>query len=491
MSTRLFNQRAMFASLAILFLLSGFAFAQSTGSITGTVTDPSGAVIPNAAVTVKNQATGESHATVTDSAGIYLIPSLQVGKYRVEVKANGMQSTAATDLDLQVASTSRQDFALKVATASTVVEITAAPPLIDSTTATVGGVVDQRTVQEIPLNGRHFVDLALLVPGSVVAPANGFLTAPLRGQGSFSFNSAGARETSVNFMVNGVNLNDPNQNQITFQPPISTIEDFKIDNQTFSAEYGRNSGSIMNMATRSGTNQWHGDLLEYLRNNDLDARNYTNFVGQTMAPFHRNQFGGNGGGPIKKDKMFIYVDDEELRQRQAVPLSAGVLTTAQRLQAQTSDAAVQALLPLIPLSNSGANQFAGSAIAPVNIQQGTANFRWVVTDANSLNVYYAIQRDARNEPPTTDGNAFPGMGDQRAGQRQIMTINETWTVEPDHGERIPPGVQPHPHRVLGRSHHAVLAVRYQQRRSTDHPAGFCQRNRYVRRHQRIPARPRR
>ncbi len=265
-STRLFNQRAMFASLAILFILSGFAFAQSTGSITGTVTDPSGAVIPNAAVTIKNEGTGVERATTTDSAGIYLVP-LPVGKYRIEVKATGMQPTAATDLDLQVATTARQDFSLKVSTASTVIEITAAPPLIDSTTASVGGVVDQKTVQEIPLNGRHFVDLALLVPGTVVPPANGFLTAALRGQGSFSFNSAGARETSVNFMVNGINLNDPNQNQITFQPPISTIEDFKIDNQTFSAEYGRNSGSIMNMATRSGTNQWHGDLYEFLRNN--------------------------------------------------------------------------------------------------------------------------------------------------------------------------------------------------------------------------------
>jgi hypothetical protein len=418
------------AVLATALLFVGSAFGQSTGTITGTVFDATGSVIPNTPVTVRNQGTGAERIAATDSSGIYLVPSLPVGTYRVEVKANGMQPTAATDLDVQVATVTRQDFTLKVSTASTVIEITAAPPLVDSSTASVGGVVDQKTVQEIPLNGRHFVDLAQLVPGTVVAPANGFLTAALRGQGSFSFNSAGARETSVNFMINGVNLNDPNQNQITFQPPISTIEEFKIDNQTYGAEYGRNSGSIMNMATRSGTNQWHGDLLEYLRNNDLDARNFSNPVGQVMAPFHRNQFGGNGGGPIKKDKMFVYFSDEELRQRQAVPLGAGVLTAAQRAQAATSDASVQALLPLIPTANSGTNQFVGAAIAPVNIQQGTANFNWVLSDANRINVYYAIQRDARNEPPTTDGNAFPGMGDQRDGQRQIMTFNETWTVNP-------------------------------------------------------------
>ena len=108
-------------------------------------------------------------------------------------------------------------------------------------------------MQEIPLNGRHFVDLALLTPGTVTPPANGFLTAPLRGQGSFSFNSAGAREDSVNFMINGINLSDPNQNQITFQPTINTVDEFKIDNSTFSAEYGRNSGSIVNIATRAAS----------------------------------------------------------------------------------------------------------------------------------------------------------------------------------------------------------------------------------------------
>ena len=427
----LLSRSALASLMATALIFVGSAFAQSTGTITGTVTDATGAVIPNTPVTVRNQGTGAERITATDSSGIYLVPSLPVGRYRVEVKATGMQPMAATDLDVQVATVTRQDFSLKVSTATTVIEVTAAPPLVDSSTSSVGSVVNQQTVQEIPLNGRHFVDLALLVPGTVVPPANGFLTAALRGQGSFSFDSAGARETSVNFMINGINLDDPNQNQITFQPPISTIEEFKIDNQTFSAEYGRNSGSIMNMATRSGTNDWHGELLEYLRNNDLDARNFTNPVGTVMNPFHRNQFGGDGGGPIKKDKMFLYIDDEELRQRQAVALGAGVLTSAQRVQAATSDPAVQALLPLIPTANSGANEFVGAAIAPVNIQQGTANFNWVLSDANRFNVYYAIQRDARNEPPTTDGNAFPGMGDQRDGQRQIMTINETWTLNPE------------------------------------------------------------
>ena len=290
------------------------------------------------------------------------------------------------------------------------------------------------------MNGRHFVDLALLIPGTVTPPANGFLTAPLRGQGSFSFNSAGAREDSVNFMINGINLSDPNQNQITFQPTINTIEDFRVDNQTFSAEYGRNSGSIVNIATRSGTNIWTGTAYEYLRNAAMDARNFTNptnilsggvLVPSPQAQFIRNQFGGDGGGALKKDKLFIYLSYEGLRQRQAVSLGATVLTAAQRAQAlATSDPIIQKLLPLIPVANSGTASFVGSSSAPVNIEQGTVNLSYLLNSTNRLNFYYAIQRDQRNEPPSTDGNNFPNEGDMRNGHRQLLTMNEVWTIGP-------------------------------------------------------------
>ncbi len=151
-----------------------------------------------------------------------------------------------------------------------------ASPVIETATTSVGQVISQRTVQEIPLNGRHFVDLGLLIPGSVTPPQNGFLTAPLRGQGSFAFNTAGNREDTVNFMINGVNLNDPAQNQITFQPSINTVSEFKVDNSTFSAEYGRNSGAIVNIATRSGANDFHGEVFEFFRDDALDSRNFFN-----------------------------------------------------------------------------------------------------------------------------------------------------------------------------------------------------------------------
>ncbi len=427
-------------ALAILLVFVAAMFAQSTGGIQGTVTDATGAVLPNASITVTNQATGETHPAKSDSAGLYAVSGLAPGDYRVQVAAPGLQTTVANNLVVSVGTNTTQNFSLNVASTSTTVEISANAPVIETSSVSVGTVVNQRTVQEIPLNGRHFVDLALLIPGSVTPPANGFLTAPLRGQGSFSFNSAGAREDSVNFMINGINLSDPNQNQITFQPTINTVDEFKVDNQTFSAEYGRNSGSIVNIATRSGANTWHGEAYEFLRNSYFDARNFSNPTEVTVggvtqpnlqSPFKRNQFGGDGGGAIKKDKAFIFLSYEGLRQRQSVPLSSTTLSLAQRAQAMsTSDSMVKALLPLIPLPNSGSNQFAGAAVAPVNIEQGTANFNYNFSQSNRLNVYYAIQRDQRNEPPSTDSNSFPGMGDQRNGQRQLLAINDVQTISP-------------------------------------------------------------
>ncbi len=419
--------RFLFALTALL-LLSGIAFAQSTGTIAGTVTDPTGAVLPGATVTITNQQTSETHPLKTDSAGLYSLPGLAPGTYKIQVEAQGMQTTVANDLVVAVGTTTTQNFSVKIASTSTTVEIVAAAPVVESSSVSVGTVINQKTVQEIPLNGRHFVDLALLIPGSVTPPQNGFLTAPLRGQGSFAFNSAGGREDEINFMINGIQMSDMSQNQITFQPTINTVQEFKIDNSTYSAEYGRNAGSIVNIATRAGTNQIHGEAYEYLRNNAFDARNFGNPVGVPQSPFKRNQFGGDGGGPLKKDKTFVFLSYEELIQRQSVPLTSVVLSPAQR--AAVTDPIVQKLLPLIPLPNSPGNSFISSAVAPVNIYQGTANFTQQISENNRFNAYYAMQHDVRDEPPTTQGNTLPGYGDQRIGWRQLLALNETSTLSP-------------------------------------------------------------
>src|SRR5579862_1415963 len=350
------------AGLCLMF--SAAAFGQSTGAIQGTVTDPSGAAVPNASVSVKDPSHGVDRTQATDSAGIYYIPSLPVGNYSVEVKAPGLTTMNARGVVVEVGTTAKMDFSLQVASSAQVIEIQATAPLTDTTTASLTSMVNERAVQEIPLNGRHFVDLAQLTEGTVQGPANGNLTVPLRGQGTFSFNSAGGREDTVNFMVNGINMNDKNNQQVTFQPTINTVDEFIVDNQTISAEYGRNSGSIVNVATRPGVDVWHGEAYEFVRNNDLDARNFSNptntssasgLVPNPQAQFIRNQFGGDGGGAVKKDKIFVYLSYEALRQRQAVPGSPTTLTAAQFAQAQaTSDPIIKSLLPLIPQANSGA-----------------------------------------------------------------------------------------------------------------------------------------
>src|SRR6266567_6381070 len=227
----------------LLLVFTVASFAQTTASIQGTVTDQSGAAVVGAKVTVKSTATGIERTTQTSSTGAYEVPALPPGDYNVEVRMNGFEVQLAKNVVLEVSKNSVQNFSVKVASTTEVVTVEATAPVMETTTMTVGQTINQRTVQDIPLNGRHFVDLALLIPGTVTPPQNGFLTAPLRGQGSFAFNTAGNREDAVNFMINGINLNDMVQNQITFQPSINTVSEFKVDNSTFSAEYGRNSGA--------------------------------------------------------------------------------------------------------------------------------------------------------------------------------------------------------------------------------------------------------
>jgi hypothetical protein len=388
-------------------------------------------VVSGAKVTVRNQATGAERIVQTDSDGNYQAAALPPGVYRVEAQAQGFGAQTASDLTLEVSRIVVQNFQLKIGDVTQRVEVSADSQTVESSTITVGQVINQKTVQEIPLNGRHFVDLGLLIPGSVTPPQNGFLTAPLRGQGSFAFNTAGAREDTVNFMINGVNLNDMSQNQITFQPSINTVQEFKVDNSTYSAEYGRNSGAIVNIATRSGGNQFHGETFEFLRNNALDARNIFDLADNDKdgkldrPPFKRNQFGAAFGGPIIKDKTFFFFSYEGLRQRQGITLPVATVPTQAQRDAIT-DPAIKKLVALLPPPNFGADKFVGSATAPVNIDQWTGDVSHTLGAKDRIHGYYAFQRDLRGEP-ILQLNTLPGFGDTRQSRRQIFTLNEVHT----------------------------------------------------------------
>lgn len=436
-----------FLMLVAALLATPSALGQSTALLQGTVSDSKGAVLPNATVTAKNRNTSAERTTQTDTDGNYQFAALPVGSYTVEVKIQGFKTQVADQVTVEVAKTVVQNFQMDVGAISEQVLVSSDVPVIETTTTSVGTVINQRTVQEIPLNGRHFVDLGLLIPGSVTPPQNGFLTAPLRGQGSFAFNTAGGREDTVNFMINGINLNDMVQNQITFQPSINTVQEFKVDNSTVSAEYGRNSGAIVNIATRSGANQYHGELFEFLRNEKLDARN---FFDARKPPFKRNQFGFNIGGPLNlphfgeggpifgyegKNRTFFFFSYEGTRQRQGLTLTSNVLTDAQR--ALVTNPTVLQLLPLIPRATSvdivngvPVGRFAGSDTAPVDIDQFTGDVNHNIGANDRIHGYYAFQRDRRGEP-NLQGNTMPGWGDTRQSRRQIFTLNETHIFGPN------------------------------------------------------------
>ena len=438
-SRNLFLRAVLLAALSAV--LGTSALAQSTASLSGTVSDATGAVVVNAKVVATKQGTGVESATQTDTAGAYLFPSLPIGIYRVQATAPGFQSAIISNLKLEVATAVVQNIQLRIGQAAETVEITADTALVDTTTTSMSQVINDKTVQEIPLNGRHFTDLSLLTPGTVTPPANGFLSAPLRGQGSFGINTAGQREDTTNWLVNGINLNDNVQNQITFQPPIDTLAEYKIDNSSFPAEYGRNSGAIVNLATRSGTSEYHGELFEFFRNNDLDARNFFNPVlTSTGAPnpqaaFKRNDFGASFGGPIKKNKVFFFLAYEGLRQHQSLTVTSNRVPS-QNERAGVTSPAIQKIIAIIPAANlvgSGTptdpatfNAFTGGALANVSLNQGSADLDVELSSKDRIHGYYVVQKDLRQEP--TAGGAIntnlPGFGDTRDGFRHLATLSE-------------------------------------------------------------------
>ena len=406
--------------------------AQSTASLQGRVVDATGAVVAGVKIDVHNQATSLKRLAETDSEGNYQVAALPVGNYRIEVRAPGFQTQIVENLTVEVGRSIVQDFQLQTGDISQEVTVTPAAQLIESTTVSVGHVINRRMVQEIPLNGRYFLDLGLLAPGSVVPPQAGFSSAsPMRGLGSLAINTAGNREEAVNYVINGITLNNLSFSSISFQPSLATIQEFKVENSTFSAEFGQSSGAVVNLATRSGGNEFHGEFFEFFRNDALDARNFFEFTSSEPAPFKRNQFGGNLGGPILKKKLFFFVSYEGLRQRQGFDLNSLVLSDAER--ASVTNPVIARLIDLIPRANfvdqSGTPRFVGSATAPVDVDQWSTDISYHLGEKDQLHGYHAIQQSERKEPGSS-GNTVPGFGIVARLQRQIFTLNEIHTFNP-------------------------------------------------------------
>ena len=317
---------AFFLMLALLGPVSAQTFR---GTILGTVSDPNGAVVPEATVTVKNVATATERSTVTDSFGNYTIPELQIGTYEVRVQRTGFQPATVAGVIVEVSGERRVDVSLSVAGEDTVVTV-AASNQVETTTNTLGGTINTKTVADLPINGRDFTKFLTMVPGASGDPS-GATDSP----GSFGlFSSNGNRGRANNYLLDGTDMNDGYRNLPAINEagvfgtpatilPIEAISEAAIL-ADFEAEYGRNSGAIVNIVTKSGTNDFHGALFEFFRNDRLDARNFFNPVPDPQTAFRNNQFGGALGGPIIRNRTFFYFAYEGQRERVGLNSTARV-----------------------------------------------------------------------------------------------------------------------------------------------------------------------
>lgn len=317
--------------LAVLFwaffLSAAGAWAQKdTGSLAGTVKDPSGGVVVGATVTVTDIDRGESLVLATNQVGEFVASPLKVGRYTITVDKSGFRKTVVGPITVQVQERPSMEIVLKVGNASETVKVTSAAPLLETENSELGNVIDARQVVTLPLNGRNYAQLALL--GAGMAPSE----PGSRVETSYGFSSNGARSLQNNFLLDGVDNNSNLGDVLTgqayvIQPSVDAIEEFKVQTNAYSAEFGRGNGAILNAVMKSGTNQFHGDLYEFFRNDALDASNAFDVFGR--QPYHQNQFGATLGGPIIKDRTFFFVDYEGFRVDQALPQLSTVPTPAE------------------------------------------------------------------------------------------------------------------------------------------------------------------
>src|SRR5690349_8793032 len=305
------------ASLVLIFAVPSGAQVAS-GSIVGSVRDASGAVVIGATVTVRNTETGIAHVVKSNTEGQYVVTLLQPGTYSVTVERQGFKKAVQPAFKLDVNQTSRVDITLAVGSVSESVEVTAAEPLVESQTSSLGQVVEETRVHSLPLNGRNFVELSYLTPGVNSGPSGivqqGSIPENERGSGAIQAN--GLTATNNNFLLNGF---DNNEQQIGFeviQPSIDAIQEFKVQTNNFGADIGR-GGAVVNVVLKSGTNQFHGSAFEFLRNSAMDAKNYFDDPTLPIPGFKQNQFGGTFGGPIIKNRTFFFGDYQGTRIRQA------------------------------------------------------------------------------------------------------------------------------------------------------------------------------
>jgi hypothetical protein len=429
-------------AIRILLLLSivlPAAWAQATATIVGRVTDPSGAVLAGAKVMARNTQTGLERATQSTQTGDFELPLLPiVGVYNVSISHAGFQVQELTGITLQVDQRARFDVTLTVGAVTERVTVAESTPIVNTESGSIGQVISNKKIVDLPLNGRNYAQLATLLPNAITATSGTV--------GGTMVTVSGGRQSKTEFLLDGISVNEQLFDGTVVRPSVDAINEFKVQANSFSAEFGRGN-AVLNATIKGGTNEIHGTVYEFLRNNKLDARN---FFLAAKAPYRQNQFGTAIGGPVRKDKDFFFLNYEGLRVRQGrafnpiVPSDAfrrgdfSSVTTPVRdpltgdpfpgniIPANRINPATSFYLQFVPLPNTAAGTF--SYAAPFRDTQNQGNARWdhIFSAKNSLSARYTINHLERFNP----GN-YPQNGGSNQRQRvQNLAITDTHVFSP-------------------------------------------------------------
>jgi len=467
-------------SLIVLCSVARSEAQQTTASVRGRVIDASGGGVGDASLTATQVETGFSRSVQSDALGNFSFVELPVGGYRLVADAKGFQKFVQEGITLHVNQTASVTVHLVVGTTTQTVEVNANASIIETTSTNLGTTVGDREVLDLPLNGRHFTQLGILQTGVVpITPGLAQAGGTLREGQSYAVN--GQRPESNNFLIDGSDNFNGVDGGFVLEPPVDAISEFRILTHTANAEFGHSTGSTTNIVTRSGTNNFHGSLWEFFRNNAMDAKS---FFPDSVEPLHRNQFGGTFGGPIKKDRTFIFGYYEGLRNSQgettraAVPSNpertgnfgelctqqkdvngqnnhfdaTGFCTTAGGLPAPNGqifnlfvqpvpqpfpfnqlpfiNSISQNLLSFYPFANQGANTFVGTQILTSDNNQFGIRVDQYLTERDQLEFRYSFSQGSQTDPLSTAGANVPGFPVGENQRAQDFVAQETHTFTP-------------------------------------------------------------
>ncbi|MCU1325250.1 MAG: hypothetical protein JWN34_620, partial [Bryobacterales bacterium] len=429
--------RRLFTCLGIELLSALLLFGQAgTGEINGSVTDPAGAAVSGAIVNISSAATGVQRSLTSNAEGRYSAPALLPGVYAVRVEAPGFSAQNRTAVQLQTGQVLSLDFAMQLGNVAETVEVTTAAPVLDTETTSVGTVIENRRIVELPLNGRNYLQLASLIPGATTnGPASSQGQQRMGGaRNSFALNVAGQRVHFNHYALDGMENTDPNFNTYLFLPSIDALQEFKVESGVFGAEYGRGIAQV-NVSTRAGTNQFHGVAFEFLRNSYFDARN---FFARVNPPFKRNQFGGTFSGPIiipklvnGKDKLFFMFNYEGLRERRALT-QTGTLPDARYRSGNFLFLNRTAPLrdPLNPGATFPNQTIPESRVSPIS--RRVLNEFFPLPNQAGSGALGIANNYLNDEGRSTDGDQFTVRGDWTGTRNQTYFFRFSQTQEPQY-----------------------------------------------------------